>query len=158
MDPRHVSLCLSVLVSVAFARTVGPAPPNDLPDSRSKPEVAGYLSDIRAFYKLYEECSATEFSPCLKKKVLLALDRVGRTSKHLAITDGVEFVKDTSAQETTQVNEEELETSLPRAMEERDSALNQMIFDKIIDFFKTHTLVFKLFDESGRSMQEEGEF
>lgn len=147
---RSPLLFVFLAASLAAARTV-----NDLPEGKTKPEVAGYLADARFLYKLYEECSAAEVSTCLKKKVVVALDRAGKTSKRLTLLEGVSFVKDTSAEDVVPpVSEKEVETELPRSLEDRDSILNQMIFDKIIYFFRTHTLEFRLFGGDGRSLEE----
>ncbi|XP_046671063.1 uncharacterized protein LOC124361072 [Homalodisca vitripennis] len=153
MSPRLLCLLASLAVTV-HARTAGSAPANDLQDYRAKSDVAEYLADIRLLYKLYEECSAAEFGSCLKKKIVVALDRAAKSSKHLTLAEGLTFVKDSAAQDSAPVSEKELETSLPRSLEDRDNTLNQMILDKIIHFFKTHTLEFKLFEDGDRSLEE----
>lgn len=139
-----------LLSATARAKTV-----NDLPEGRVKPDVAGYLADARFLYKIYEECSASEVGTCLKKKIVVALDRAGKSNKRLKLMDGVSFVKDPAAGDVVPpVSEKEVETELPRSLEDRDYTLNQMIFDKIIYFFRTHTLEFRLFNGDGSSLEE----
>lgn len=157
MSPRLQLFCVlaaAAAVATVQGRSAGPAPANDLPDTRGKPEVTGYLADIRLLFKLYEECSAGEFGTCLKKKVVVALDRAGRTAKKLTLLEGVHVVKDLTVPDPTPLTEEELDTALPRSLEDKDHALDQMIFDKIIHFFASHTLEFKIIEGEGRSLEE----
>lgn len=155
MSSRQMSVLVLGLVMVVTvrARTTG-AVPTAVNDVRA----AGYLTDVRFAYKLYEECRLQQFSPCLKKKVVVALDRAGKSTKHLTLMDGVRFVKDPNVAPAEPVTEKDLDTVLleARSLEDPDSILNQMILDKIIYFFTTHTLELKLFENSasGRSLGE----
>lgn len=100
------------------------------------------MGDIKYFYDTYKECSATHLTTCLKEKVLLIMDRVSRSALDIKLIDGVTFVPDENAKldESSIKTKEDLEEILPRALDEKDRALNNMIFDKIVSFFKRHTL------------------
>lgn len=100
------------------------------------------MGDIKYFYDTYKECSAAHLTTCLKEKVLLIMDRVSRSSLDIKLIDGVTFVPDENSKiEVSSIKtKEDLEQILPRALAEKDRALNNMIFDKIASFFKSHTL------------------
>ncbi|KAL3268023.1 hypothetical protein HHI36_007156 [Cryptolaemus montrouzieri] len=102
-----------------------------------------YYGDIRYLYKVYQECSATDFSSCLKLKLVAALDRVAK-STDFTIFDGVTFVKDESVPSSQPKSEVEIEATLPRSLEEKDSALNTMLTDRVSNFFNTHSVQVKL--------------
>lgn len=100
-----------------------------------------YLGDLRYVYKVYQECSAKDLGSCLKLKLIAAMERIARSYNEVPLFDGITFVKDPKATTTNEVqSEEEIEATLPRSLDERDSALNGMIADKIASFFDTHSL------------------
>jgi hypothetical protein len=70
------------------------------------------------------------------------LDRVARSNKDLKLTEGITFARDADTPvDTTPVKtEKEIEAALPRSLDDKDSSLNSLIFDKIMSFFKGHTL------------------
>lgn len=98
-----------------------------------------YYGDIRYLYKVYQECSATDFSSCLKLKLVAALDRVAR-SADFTLFDAVTFVKDPAAPAEPPKSEAEIEANLPRSLDEKDSALNNMLTSKVSSFFDTHSV------------------
>lgn len=131
-------LCL--LACSALARTTGTTQNTIHENARS--EEGSYLGDLRYVYRVYQECSATDLSSCLKLKLLAAMDRVARTYSEIPLFEGVTFVKDPkAAAEPVEVKTEaEIEASLPRALEDRDDALNGLIANKVSSFFGSHTL------------------
>ncbi|KYN39948.1 hypothetical protein ALC56_05716 [Trachymyrmex septentrionalis] len=156
----HYYVCLAVLTAVS-ARS---AETNPISNSINEQQTArsnsnGLFSDLRSVYQVYKECSGAELSPCLKLKLLSAIDRVSRTAQ-LNVADGVTLVQDESATNESEPEKsiQEIEASLPRALEDKEDALNSMIFDKIAKFFQSHTLKLKLpnVEEFQRSLTEEG--
>ncbi|XP_018372115.1 PREDICTED: uncharacterized protein LOC108766997 [Trachymyrmex cornetzi] len=156
----HYYVCLAVLTAVS-ARS---AETNPISNSINEQQTArsnsnGLFSDLRSVYQVYKECSGAELSPCLKLKLLSAIDRVSRTAQ-LNVADGVTLVQDESTTNESEPEKsmQEIEASLPRALEDKEDALNSMIFDKIAKFFQSHTLKLKLpnVEEFQRSLTEEG--
>lgn len=100
-----------------------------------------YLNDFRYVYKVYQDCASQDLQPCLKLKLLAALDRAAR-SYSLNILDGVTFVKDpqAAAQDEAPKSEAEIEASLPRSLNEKDEALSGLILNKVASFLGSHTL------------------
>lgn len=135
-------LVLALATATATARTAGTAQNSVHQDAARSDESPTYLGDLRYVYKVYQECAATDLTACLKVKLLAALDRVARTYAEVPIFDGVTFVKDPKAAPVQQEvkSEAEIEATLPRALEEREDALNSLIANKVSDFFETHTL------------------
>lgn len=131
----YLVICGSILL--CFSKTSLAETVNSINDANGR-----YIGDIKYFYDTYKECSSTHLTTCLKEKVLLIMDRISRSSSEIKIIDGVTFVPDQSSKmsESSIKTKEELEKVLPRALNEKERALNNMIFDKIFSFFKHHTL------------------
>lgn len=137
-----------MLFVVAVAATVGSA-------------LEGFDSaGLRIALKVYEDCSKTDgFSPCFKKKALTFLDRLGRMDK-LSLTEGVTVVRasDAPVQENP-MSEDQLETTLPRAADARDDALNTMLLDKVSNLVSSRTLQISMPKISADDFSlEEGEY
>lgn len=133
---------VAFVLAAASARTTSSANLNEIPkeEARSSESPTSYLSDLRYAYKVYQECAAGDLSPCLKLKLVTAMDRAFRSYSALPIYDGVTFVKDPAAPaESAPKTETELDASLPRGLD-RDDALNALITDKISNFLNTHSL------------------
>ena len=122
-------------------------PVHNLPeDSGRSQNDNGAFSELKIAYKVYKDCSDQDLSVCLKMKLLTALDRVGRVYKRMPIlNEWVEIVKiedntiAASESSNTILKEADLDASLPRSIDDRESALNQMLIEKIVNFFQTHT-------------------
>ncbi|OAD62710.1 hypothetical protein WN48_06909, partial [Eufriesea mexicana] len=157
----HCSLYLAFLLAVASARSAETNPTTnsineDTPRSTWNSNVFG---DLRQMYQIYKECVDEDLSSCLKVRLLSAMDRVSRNSQ-LNVADGVTFVQDEPASNAEEPPKslQEIEASLPRALDDKEDALNNMIFDKVVKFFQSHTLKLKLpnVEELQRSLVEEG--
>ncbi|KAI4461707.1 hypothetical protein MML48_5g00002974 [Holotrichia oblita] len=149
---------LAVFVTVACARSTATSQ-NAIPEETPRSEEsASYMGDLRYMYKVYQECAATDLSSCLKLKLVTAMDRVARNYAEVPIIDGVNFIRSNDVPNEEIKSEAEIEASLPRALTERETTLNNLIFDKIATFFETHTLQVKLptASELQRSLSEEG--
>lgn len=102
-------------------------------------------NDLSFLYKIYQQCAKDNLTVCLKVKLLAGLEKAFKTSRELKIYQGVKFVKIEDNDEDNEVNsvvlsEKEIEAQLPRAIETRDSSLNQMILAKVLSFLKSFTL------------------
>ncbi|XP_015114410.1 uncharacterized protein LOC107039358 [Diachasma alloeum] len=127
-------------------------------DEQSGRSSNGIFGELRYVYQMYKDCSGAELSSCLKLRLLTAMDRVSRSAQ-LNIAEGVTVVKDENTQEkeATPKTPQEIEANLPRSLEDKEDALNTMIFDKFLRFFQSHTLKLKLpnVEELSRSLTEE---
>lgn len=157
----HYYICVAVLLTAVSARSAETNPTSNSIDEQqiARSNNIGIFGDLRYVYQVYKECSGAELSPCLKLKLLSAIDRVSR-SVQLNVADGVTLVQDESAANESEPEKslQEIEASLPRALEDKEDALNGMIFDKVAKFFQSHTLKLKLpnVEELQRSLTEEG--
>jgi hypothetical protein len=120
-------------------------------------------TDIRFLFRIYNDCSQKDMSSCLKMKLVTALDRASKSRSDLNVFEGVTFARDPSAISDESVkgkpiSEAELEASLPRGLQDKEELLDGLIIEKILEFFKSHTLQFKLpsAEEFQRSLAEEG--
>jgi lactoylglutathione lyase len=118
-----------------------------------------YNQGARALLRVYDECNRAEFglSACLKKKAISIIDRVARMDS-FAINEGLKVVKNQNAPEFKPVSENELEQTLPRAVEARDEILTELLVDRISKFFNARTIQIELpklsNEELGRSLEE----
>ncbi|XP_051169738.1 uncharacterized protein LOC127287059 [Leptopilina boulardi] len=155
----HHCICIAVLLATASARSADTQPTsNSIDDQSARSGGSGVFGDLRYVYQVYKDCSGSELSSCLKLKLLTAMDRVSR-SVQLNIVEGITLVKDDpNTPDEQPKSAEEIEANLPRALDDREDALNTMILDKIVNFFQSHTLKLKLpnVEELQRSLTEEG--
>lgn len=162
----HCSVHLALLLAVASARSAETNPTTNSIDGEAGRSATGngnVFGDLRQMYQIYKECADEDLSSCLKVRLLSVIDRVSR-SVQLNIADGVTFVQDDPISEANVASDEppkslqEIEASLPRSLEDKEDALNAMIFDKVVKFFQSHTLKLKLpnVEELQRSLVEEG--
>ncbi|KOX80176.1 hypothetical protein WN51_08353 [Melipona quadrifasciata] len=157
----HCSVYLAILLAVASARSAETNPTtNSINEETARStENNNVFGDLRQMYQIYKECADEDLSSCLKVRLLSAIDRVSRSAQ-LNIADGVTFVQDdpiSSADEPPK-SLQEIEAGLPRALDDKEDALNTMIFDRVMKFFQSHTLKLKLsnVEELQRSLVEEG--
>ncbi|XP_055383052.1 uncharacterized protein LOC129613127 [Condylostylus longicornis] len=114
---------------------------------------------LRTAFKVYNECSAVEggFVPCLKKKAISFIDRIELIDT-INIGDGIKVVRipNVPTPISRALNENEIDSQLPRNIEDRDTQLTTMLFERIGKFFNGHTLQinFPQFDteEIGRQL------
>ncbi|KAJ8910873.1 hypothetical protein NQ315_000504 [Exocentrus adspersus] len=138
---------LALVATTALARTSGTTLNSVHQETARSEESNSYLGDLRYVYKVYQECAVKDLTACLKLKLVAALDRVARSYSEIPLFSGVTFVKDPKA--TTPAAEEvkseaEIEASLPRALEDREDTLNNMILNKVGNFLGTHSLQINL--------------
>ncbi|XP_076240680.1 uncharacterized protein LOC143183126 [Calliopsis andreniformis] len=154
----HGCVYLAVLLATASSRS---AETNSIDEeiARSSSGNSNVFGDLKQIYQVYKECSEDDISPCLKVRLLSAIDRMYRSAQ-LNVADGVTFIRDgsVSSDDEPPKSLQEIEASLPRALDDKEDALNTMIFDKVMKFFQSHTLKLKLpnVEELQRSLVEEG--
>nr|XP_046492957.1 uncharacterized protein LOC124224798 [Neodiprion pinetum] len=151
--PRYVVLALFIAIASARSPELDG---NSIEDSGRSSN--GVFGDIQYVYQIYKECSSADLSSCLKLKLIGAMDRISR-SLDINLSDGITLTKDNGLDaEPLTKSEREIEADLPRALEEKEDALNSIILDKVVNFFRSHTLKLKLpnIDELQRSFTEEG--
>lgn len=104
-----------------------------------------YLGDAKYIFKTYQECASQDLSTCLKLKLYSVIDRIARSNSDFQIYDGVVFEKEegAAAEEEQPKSESEIEASLPRSLDDKEQTLNQMIMDKFLSYFDSHTLKVK---------------
>lgn len=132
-----------LLAAGALARSASFVDQNSIGDNGAPraSDSYSYLNDFKYMYKVYQDCASQDLTPCLKLKLLAALDRAARSYK-LNLLEGVTFVQDPNApgvQESPKT-EEEIEASLPRSLNEKDEALSELILNKVASFLGSHTL------------------
>ncbi|CAH0555717.1 unnamed protein product [Brassicogethes aeneus] len=112
-------------------------------------------SGLRIALKVYEDCSkADAFAPCLKKKAITVLDRVSRMDK-LYVADGFAIIKAKDTQPEPTITEEQLEATLPRALDAKDDALNDLLADKVTKLISSRSLEISLPKISPNEVLEE---
>ncbi|XP_073820276.1 DUF1676 domain-containing protein Osi12 [Musca autumnalis] len=119
----------------------------------------------RTILRIYDECTRTDggFVPCLKKKAISFIDRISYIDS-ITIADGVKVVKlpASSAGAVPFVrpltSENELESTLSRSGEDRDTKLTNMLIERLSNFFNGHTLQVSFpkltSEELGRGLEE----
>lgn len=140
-----VFLCATTTV-LARTMAVDKKSHDELPEKNGEKSSSdtSVISDFGALYKMYQTCSNMDVSVCLKLKLVGVLDNASRSMKDIELFEGVKFIQadDAQAADTSEqiVTEDELVKQLPRSLEDRESALTSLIWNKIVSFFQRHTL------------------
>jgi hypothetical protein len=136
--------------------------PKNLVDNEDVP-ISFLGTDIRFLFRIYNDCSQRDMSSCLKMKLVTALDRAAKSRSDLKVFEGVTVARDPSAVsdgsiDGKPISEAELEASLPRGLQDKEDHLDGLIMEKILGFFRSHILQFKLpsAEELQRSLAEDG--
>lgn len=144
------SLVFVCIFGLALARSASSSV-NSVDESqqgRAANGIANYMNDIKFLFKTYSDCSKSDVSSCLKMKLVSTMHKTFRNLKDVKVAEGIKFVKD----ETVEVadvplkTEAEIEQSLPRSIDEKNSVLNGFLLKEIVSFFNTHTLQVSFFD------------
>lgn len=128
-------------------------------DDEQGSKTASYLGEFKYLYKTYQDCAASDLSTCLKLKLYTAINRLARSNGDFKVSNSVTFVKDEEEQpaadeEEAPKTESEIESELPRSLEDKNQALNSLIFDKIVSFFENHTLKVSKFRVKAAEVRE----
>lgn len=95
-------------------------------------EASLFDRSYRAFYRVYEECQQRNIgvSPCIKKKAITFLDRLGRID-NLPLSDSLELVKVAGSQDSEPVETPvDLEQTLGRTGSSKDDLLNDILIER----------------------------
>lgn len=111
-------------------------------EDEEQQQARSYFGDAKYLFKTYQECASQDLSTCLKLKLYTVIDRIARSNSDLKIYDGVTFVSEQAADEdeAPPKSEGEIEASLPRSLDDKEQSLNQMIMDRVLSYFDSHTL------------------
>lgn len=119
----------------------------------------------RTVLRIYDECTRSEggFVPCLKKKAISFIDRISYIDA-IVVADGIKVVRlpATSLNDLPAIrpmfSENEVESSLSRSGEDRDTKLTNMLIERLSHFFSGHTLQVSFpkltSEEIGRGLEE----
>ncbi|XP_037815080.1 uncharacterized protein LOC119605830 [Lucilia sericata] len=119
----------------------------------------------RTVLRIYDECTRAEggFVPCLKKKAISFIDRISYIDA-ITVADGIKVVRlpGTSLHDLPAIrpmfSENEVESSLSRSGEDRDTKLTNMLVERLSNFFNGHTLQVSFpkltSEEIGRGLEE----
>lgn len=129
--------CLFVLASARTTSNQANAIPQET--ARSSDDNS-FFGDLKFLTKMYSDCASSDLSTCLKLKLVTAMDRASRAFPVVEVIEGVSFVKEVNQEQPTSQSENEIEANLPRALNDKEDALNQMIVDRVFNFFQSHTL------------------
>ncbi|XP_050304359.1 uncharacterized protein LOC126741925 [Anthonomus grandis grandis] len=98
-----------------------------------------YYGSVREVLGLYNECSHSDgLSPCLKLKALSLIDRVSRMEK-IDLMEGV-VVTGKTEEDPHAPSLEEVEKSLPRAVDAKSQALTSLMFNRIAKMIGSKTI------------------
>lgn len=141
------------VVSCVFASVFGFPTSDQIEDSA--------LSKV---YRVIQDCSNKDLTMCLKMRALTYVDKALRRSEDINIVDGVTLVKADSSTEAYRglnaraLSQDELDASLPKNADEKNTQIENMLFDRVARFLETHTLMLKVpessISEMKRSLEE----
>ncbi|XP_063229130.1 uncharacterized protein LOC134534579 [Bacillus rossius redtenbacheri] len=114
-------------------------------EARAAPQDEGWslLGDLRGALRLYSECGGGgEAAACLKVKLVAAMDRAARRlSGDVELAEGVTLTGEADGDPAPPPpSERQLEAALPRALADKEAALDGMILDRVVGFFSSHSL------------------
>lgn len=124
-------------------------------------------SALGKVYRVVQECGDKDISICLKMRALTYVDKVLRKPEDISIIDGITLVKTDSNSEAYRglngraLSQDELDASLPKNADEKNTQVENMLFDRMARFLETHTLQLKVPQSSISEMKrsiEEGKF
>ncbi|XP_046384530.1 uncharacterized protein LOC124154692 [Ischnura elegans] len=149
-----VPKCFLLVLLASAAATAFPA------EQPAAPAEGDYVDKA---YRFVQQCGSKDLLYCLKMRALTFVDGALRAPGDVPLVDGVTLVRsgaeDASSRAGRALTEAELEASLPRAPEERDSTVETLLVDRVARFLNSHTLQLK-FPESSiselRQSVEEG--
>lgn len=119
---------------------------------------------LRSMIRIYDECQRTEggVAMCLKKKAVTFIDRIAKIDV-INIGDGVRVVgvidgSGGSTKASKSISENDLDKILPRALDDRDHYLNNMLTEKLADYISGRKIQISLpqvtSSDIGRGLEE----
>lgn len=97
----------------------------------------------------------SQFGPCIKHKLLTALDRISEQPE-MELFYGVRLVKDPVQEDARSARSSDPTALNSATAPEKESAasLDELVVNRIVDFFKSRSLQFKLLDNEPRLMTD----
>lgn len=148
-------ICLVLCCASAVIYAEDPTGPGDNSSAAASP-------GLRSMLRIYDECQRTEggVAMCLKKKAVTFIDRVAKIDV-INIGDGVKVVGvdgPGSAKTPKSISENDLDQMLPRALEDRDNYLNNMLTEKLAGYISGRKIQISLpqvtSSDIGRGLEE----
>ncbi|XP_065362029.1 uncharacterized protein Osi12 [Calliphora vicina] len=158
-------LLIIVFISLCILTTTTSASTENISSSSATSTTTLQNAGTRTVLRIYDECTRAEggFVPCLKKKAISFIDRISYIDA-ITVADGIKVVRlpGTSVSDLPAIrpmfSENELESSLSRSGEDRDTKLTNMLVERLSHFFNGHTLQVSFpkltSDEIGRGLEE----
>lgn len=148
-------LALSCLLLVAAHAAYGHPAADEAP---AAPAAADETVGLERVYKVMQECSEKNMATCLKMRALQYVDRALRKSDSIDVLDGVSLVKSESVESSRGLNgrslsESELDDSLAKDDDEKDTQVENLLLDRVARFLESHTLQLKVPESSISSMR-----
>ncbi|VVC33501.1 Protein of unknown function DUF1676 [Cinara cedri] len=142
----------AVVVVVAFA-ACSSALAQSRPEARKIADTG--FGDFRVAFKVLQDCTKSQFGPCIKHKLLTALDRISEQPE-MELFDGVRLVKDQAQNDARSARSSDSTASNSATAPEDENAagLDELVVNRIVDFFKSRSLQFKLLDNEPRLMTD----
>jgi len=113
------------------------------------------LGDMRVAFKVFQDCSKAQFGPCIKHKLLAALDRIGE-QPDLELFDGVHLVRDPTAMAAANDVARDQSDGRSAGTNDENATLDTAVIDKVVDFFRARSLQFRLLDDKPGHVQADG--
>ncbi|XP_071441026.1 uncharacterized protein [Hetaerina americana] len=138
---------------VLFAFAVSSAFPAEEAPSPAQNSAIAEGDYVDKAYRFVQQCGSKDFLYCLKMRALTFVDGALRAPGDMSLSEGVTLVRSGAdeggrAAYGRALTEEELEASLPRGQDERDSTVESLLVDRVARFLKSHTLQLKFPDSS----------
>lgn len=96
----------------------------------------------------------TQFGPCIKHKVLTALDRINEQPE-IDVFEGVRLVRDPAAAAANEVDDGQRPSSAARSTDDESAdSLDTIVVNKVMEFFKSRSIQFRLLDDESREMSD----
>lgn len=117
------------------------------------PETPSPVEDgLESAYKWVQGCGEKDLSLCLKMRALTYVDKALRRPDTIELTEGVALVRtsDAASREYSgrAISEAELDATLPKDAEAKDTTVENMLVDRVARFFESHTLQLKVPDST----------
>lgn len=151
-----VALTLALFHSIT-AKAINMATDNDIVNNNKlsdsdKSDSFTISNEIKVLYKLYEQCKVNnkDLVVCLKLKLVNAIDKLN-SKPNIEILRGIYLLKDASEEPQTNGTTDEQRSA---------QTVDDIISEKIYDFFKSRSLSLKLFelDNHAQDADNQGEF
>lgn len=170
MWPKKTFTFTQLLIIVFISLSVSPTTTLTASTENISSNSASSLTSLqnagtRTILRIYDECTRAEggFVPCLKKKAISFIDRISYIDA-ITVADGIKVVRlpGTSLNDFPAMrpmfSENEIESSLSRSGEDRDTKLTNMLVERLSHFFNGHTLQVSFpkltSEEIGRGLEE----